>query len=237
MRSIIRPVIACLAGMAVSHLAAVTSNEEKTAQQFGLSKYVEPRFPAMAEDQGIWTGLATVAVAWEGDGSPSDVVVLRDNDPSFGNAAREAASQWRRPPSPGVREVTVYELKFMKFGVVVSRSNMVSARTAEKQALDPAPLRVPSSGQLDTPLKAISQPMPEFPAAAKGHWDEARVVVEFYVDENGRVRAPAIREATAPEFATEALNVLQRWQYETPRKNGQPAVMTERWAFQFRKST
>jgi TonB family protein len=237
MRSSARLIVACLAGMAVLTLTAQTLNEEMMARQFGLTKYVEPHFPVMAQEQGIDLGLATVAVAWEGDGSPSDVVVLRANDVSFGIAAREAVLQWHRPPNPGGREVAVYDLKFNKLGVVVSRTNSVSARMATQKAADAEPLRLPSAGELDAPVKAIAQPMPAFPNSAKGRWDEARVVVEFYVDENGRVRAPAVREATAPEFAAEALSALQRWQYETPRKNGQPTVMTERWAFQFRKSS
>ena len=222
--------------MAVVTLNASSTNDEKTAERFGLTRYVEPHFPVMAEEQGILLGLVNVAISWNGDGSPADVVVLRANDDTFGAAAREAALQWRRAPGPAGRDVAVYELKFMKFGVVVSRTNSVSARLAEQKATDPQPLRIPTSGDLDAPLKPIAQPMPVFPAAAKGHWDQGTVVVEFYVDENGRVRAPAVREATSPEFADEALNALQQWQYETPRKNGQPAVMSERWSFQFRKS-
>jgi TonB family protein len=237
MRSTARLALACLAGMAVSNLHAASVSEDQTAQQFGLTKYVEPHFPVMAEEQGILVGLASVAVAWDAEGTPSDVVVLRANDGSFGDAARDAAWQWRRAPNPAGREVAVYELRFLKYGVVISRNNTVSARMAEQKAIDAEPLRVPSSGDLDTPLKAIAQPMPVFPAAAKGRWDDGRVVVEFFVDENGRVRAPTVREATSPEFAAEALNALQQWQYETPRKNGLPAVMSERWAFQFHKSS
>jgi TonB family protein len=237
MRSNVRLLIACLAGMAIVSLNAATQIEEQMAQHFGLARYVDPRFPVMAQEQGILAGLATMAISWDADGTPSDVVVLRANDPSFGEAARDAALQWRKAPGAGAREVAVYELKFTTFGVVISRTNSVSARMAEQMAVDPQPLHVPSSTDLDAPLKAITQPMPAFPTAAKGRWDEGRVVVEFFVDENGRVRAPAVRESTAPEFTAEALNALQQWQYETPRKNGQPAVMTERWAFQFRKST
>lgn len=228
--------LACLAGMAVVAVSAPGQTEINLQKQFGLSRYVDPEFPGLAQDQGILVGLASIAVAWNDDGSPSDVVVLRANDPSFGKAARDAAWQWRRDAAGKEAKVAVYELKFTMSGVVVSRSYSAASRAAEREAENPAPLHVPTNTDLDSPLKAIAQPMPAFPAAAKGRWDEGRVVVEFYVDESGHVRAPTVREATAPEFAAEALNALQQWQYETPRKNGQPAVMSERWAFSFRKS-
>ena len=236
MRPYARFTAACLAGMAVLTLKAATQREDDMARQFGLVRYVDPEFPFMAQEQGILAGLTTVAVAWEADGSPSDVVVLRANDDSFGHSAREAVLQWRRAARPGGREVAVYEIKFTKTGVIITRNNTVGTRLAVQKAEDAEPLRLPLATELDAPLKAIAQPMPVFPAAAKGRVDEARVVVEFYVDENGRVRAPVVEESTAPEFATEALNALQQWHYEAPRKNGQPVVLSERWAFEFRKS-
>ena len=236
MRSYVRLIAACLAGMAVLTLTAATLQEEEMARQSGLMKYVAPEFPFMAEGQGIVAGLTTVAVAWEAEGAPSDVVVLRTNDDAFGVAAREAVMQWRRAPRPGGREVVMYEIRFLKTGVIVSRTNSVSSRRAVEMAENAEPLRLPLSTQLDAPLRAIAQPMPVFPVSARGRWDEARVVVEFYIDETGRVRAPTVQESTAPEFEAETLNALRHWQYEVPRKNGQPTIVTERWAFDFRRS-
>jgi len=198
---------------------------------------VQPIYPIMAQDRAILAGLATVAIAWDSNGFPADVVVMRATDPTFGDAARDAAEQWRRAPDPaGGREVLMYDLHFVKHGVVISRSDTLGSRLAEQKASDVEPLRVLSARELDAPLRPIAQPMPAFPVAAKGRWDAATVVVEFFVDENGRVRAPIVRESTAPEFAAAALDALRQWQYETPRKDGQPTVMSERWEFQFKKA-
>ncbi len=238
MCSHVRRVIACLTGMAAVSLIATPSNEELAAQAFGLTKYVAPQFPTMAEDQGLVAqGFATIAVAWQSDGRPSDVVVLRTNERLLGESARDAAMQWRRAPNPITREVAIYELKFVLSGVIVCRNTSAEAQLAESRSLEIPPLHLPSAEELDAPLKALKQPMPEFPVAAKGRWDEGTVVVEFYVDQDGRVRAPTVRESTAAEFSAEALSAMQQWQFETPRKNGQPAVMAGRWAFQFHRTT
>jgi TonB family protein len=233
----VRLFIACLTGMAVASLTVAVDGQDQAAQDMGLLKYVRPQFPAVAEDQGLVQGFATIAVAWQGDGRPSDVVVLRTSERLLGESARDAAMQWRRAPSPIVREVAIYELKFVLSGVIVCRNTSAEAQLAESRAIEVPPLHLPSAEELDSPLKAIKQPMPEFPVAARGKWDEGTVVVEFYVDEDGRVRAPTVRESTAAEFSSEALSAIQQWQFETPRKNGQPAVMAGRWEFQFHRTT
>lgn len=237
MCSHVRLVIACLTGMAAVSLIATPSNEELAAQAFGLTKYVAPQFPTMAEDQAVAQGFATIAIAWQSDGTPSDVIVLRASEREFGQTTREAALNWRRAPSGVGREVVVYEMKFAVSGVIICRTSSATTQFAANQPLEVPPLRVPSAAELDSPLKPIAQPMPAFPASAKGKWDEGTVVVEFYVDQDGHVRAPTVRESTAAEFSTEALNAIQQWQFETPRKNGQPAVMSGRWAFQFHRTS
>ncbi|HVU17257.1 MAG TPA: energy transducer TonB [Candidatus Didemnitutus sp.] len=223
--------------MAAATAVASSESDVEMAARFGLVRYVAPQYPIMALDRGILDGLVTVAVAWTDAGIPSDVVVLHTSESTFASPARDAVLEWRRAPTPGVSEVVRYELRFARSGVVVSRNHTLGSRFAEASAEKKEPYRVPLAGDLDRPLKPIAQPMPEFPAEAKGRFDQATVVVDFYVDEKGRVRAPIVRESTAPEFSREALEALQQWRYETPRKDGQPAVMSESWAFNFHRST
>jgi TonB family protein len=96
--------------------------------------------------------------------------------------------------------------------------------------------RVLTRDELDAPPQALQQPMSEFPSAARARWEVAQVTVDFFVDENGRVRAPIIQSATAQEFAEATLHTLREWQFEAPRRHGRPAVYAERWTFDFRKS-
>jgi TonB family protein len=198
-----------------------------------LTAYVAPVFPAMLREDGVFKGNVLVAVAWDRAGVPRDVVVLETTEPRFAPAAVEAARQWRRGADrPGLE---VYELAFDTSGVVVSYSGKNAAALVAEGKTVRRP-RVLTRDELDAPPQALRQPMPTFPAAAQARWTEARVTVDFFVDESGRVRAPAIQSATAEEFAEATLETLREWQFEVPRRHGRPAFYAERWTFDFRQS-
>ncbi len=229
-----RLVIAGLFGLG---LVAASANEDlygETAHILGLRKYNPPQFPVFAADQAITAGYATLAISWDEQGNPTDVIVLRCSNHYFGTAAADAAKTWRRSAELADQGTGVYELNFEIGGVVVSSGKALAAYAAKPRAS--VPLRVPTLEDLDAAPKALAQPMPAFPANAQGKFEEAKVVVEFFVDENGQVRAPSVRESTAPEFSNEALAALRQWRFETPRKNGHPVVYSQRWAFDFRKT-
>jgi TonB family protein len=199
----------------------------------GLSRYEAPLFPEYAKHRGIAKGSVLLAVAWRADGTPADVVILSSSFPSFGEAAQDAAWHWRR----AAREpaVQTYGLSFELNGVIVVASKMLTDYAAEVRA-ERAP-RAVQAEELDAELRALEQPMPTVSVAVSSRHETGRVVVEFFVDEAGRVRAPTIVHATADEFAEAALAAMSRWRYETPRRHGQPVVASMRWAFDFKRTS
>lgn len=213
--------------------ASVLATPAEHSVPADLIEYVAPEFPAMLREDGIFKGTALVAVSWDADGRPVDAIILESNEPRFGQAVSKAAMQWRR--ASGRAGLEVYELETTLSGIVISYAGKNAAAMVAEGKTTRRP-RVLTRDELDTPPQALQQPMPEFPPAAQGRWEEARVTVDFFVDENGRVRAPAIQSATAQEFAEATLDTLREWQFETPRRHGRPAVYAERWTFDFRKS-
>ncbi|MBA4138071.1 MAG: hypothetical protein C0518_12210 [Opitutus sp.] len=199
----------------------------------GLSHYVAPMFPDYAKHRGISVGNVLLAVAWDETGRPSDVVVLHTSFPAFGESAVDAAREWRRPP--GGKLVQTYNLQFELGGVITVVSKMLSDYAAEMRAERTPRAILPE--ELDAELRAIEQPMPTVPASVLGKYETGRVVVEFYVDEAGRVRAPVVHHATAEEFAQATLAAMSRWRYETPRRHGLPVVTSMRWAFDFKRTS
>jgi TonB family protein len=235
MRTNLRLLFACFVGIAVLSITWAADPLEPIAVQFGLSKYVAPHFPTMAIDQSLLNGVATVAVAWDETGRPTDIVVLRASHRLFGEALKDAVQEWRRGSGPLAGDVCIYEVKFVTTGAVT-----ISYGVSTNQLTQPEtdhPLVVPTPAELDAPLKAVVQPMPSYPRSMQNKAREATVVVHFFVDESGRVRAPTVHEATAPEFAREALDVMRQWQFDIPRKAGRPVVTTATWSFQFGKNS
>ncbi|HET7536605.1 MAG TPA: energy transducer TonB [Candidatus Didemnitutus sp.] len=212
----------------------VSAEPEDTAQLLGLSKYTPPQFPAMASDEAITSGYATMAVSWDEQGNPSDIIALRSSNPYFVSASTDAIRTWRRLPELADKGTGIYELTYQISGVVVCSNKSLRAFQAKSRPSEP--LKIATLDELDAQPRALTQPMPAFPAAAAGKWEQGKVVVEFFVDEQGHVRAPSVQESTAPEFSSEALAALRQWRFETPKKNGKPVVYSQRWSFDFRKT-
>lgn len=219
-------VLVCAAGSAA--LADVTMSSREGPP--GLTHYVAPLFPDFPKSRGIAKGTALVAVSWDDQGRAEDVVVLDTSFPAFGEEAREAVSQWRRPA--GKRGVQTYSFSFGIGGVLVVAGKMLNDYAAEARAERPPRAVLPE--QLDEEPRLLVQPMPVVGADVTDKYQTGRVVVEYFVDEDGRVRAPSVIHATADEFARAALAAMAQWRYEAPRRGGKPVVTSMRYAFDFK---
>ena len=78
--------------------------------------------------------------------------------------------------------------------------------------------------------RPISRVNPEYPFAALNRGVKGSVLVEYTVDERGRVVSPRILEAQPPGvFDGAALRALSRWRYEA--MNGEPQTMKVKMTF------
>ena len=78
---------------------------------------------------------------------------------------------------------------------------------------------------LDVQPKATKQPRPHYPFAMKKQWISGEVVIGFIVDATGAVTSAHVLRSTRPEFESEALGSVSRWQFK-PGKKGGLAVST-----------
>ncbi len=79
-------------------------------------------------------------------------------------------------------------------------------------------------------LKPITRETPAYPYGALTAGVEGSVLLEYTVDERGRVVAPRVIHATPPGvFDRAALNALSRWRYEP--NGGAPTTMKVRLTF------
>jgi len=86
-----------------------------------------------------------------------------------------------------------------------------------------------ASADLDG-LTPISRETPAYPFGALSRGVEGSVLLEYTVDERGRVVSPRVLEATPPGvFERAALRALSRWRYE-PFGTG-PKIMKVRLTF------
>lgn len=226
---------------AIAVLAPLTlfgALNDEMVNQLKLTSYTEPNFPGSARLEGIPDGIVTLAISRDAAGVPGDILVIEATDQRFGEAAVEAARQWRFaavPPGTNL-PATLVRIGFRLTGVV-----FVNTFSTELAGLDGStvakklrePVMVPELQSLTDMPKVINQPMPAYPSALTGKAIEGTAKVRFYIDQEGRVRLPQVSEATAPEFADAALAAVTQWRYEPPRKGMRRIVVAENWSFKF----
>lgn len=76
------------------------------------------------------------------------------------------------------------------------------------------------SGLLDNPPRTRYQSSPLYPMEAKKDGRGGEVVVEFTVDESGRVIDPRVVSSTDRVFEESSLRAVARWQFEPGRREG-----------------
>lgn len=75
---------------------------------------------------------------------------------------------------------------------------------------------------LDNPPRTRSQIAPIYPAAAKASGLTGEVLVEFVVDEQGRVLHARVVKSSSSIFEAPTLKAVERWRFEPGKKTGRP---------------
>lgn len=208
------------------------------ARSLGLVSYKEPSVPVLATD-----GSAIVAFTIRADGRVADAVTLAASDRKLADPAREAVLRWRfeRDPKFGRGRDAVLD-KVMRRELVefVFKRDKVTGMNHREGAKawfpgdGRAAVRVVTSGELDAPLARrslpaegdVEQPLPRATVAGNA-------TVSFVIDETGRVRVPIVEQADSPELTGIALEVVARWLFDPPRKDGQPVLLERRHLLTF----
>lgn len=97
--------------------------------------------------------------------------------------------------------------------------------------LDVGPIGVPegsetvgpsdfTSVQLDNPPRTRSQVSPTYPYEARINGRSGEVMVEFVVDETGRVLDPHVLRSSDTIFEAPTLRAVSKWRFEPGRKGG-----------------
>ncbi len=228
----------CAVVVLVAPLGLLGAEDESMMSELGLTKYVEPEFPAMARYDGYATGVVTLAVSQDARGIPKDILVLASSHPLMGEAAVNAVREWRFLPSDNLAgpPARTIRIGFKLMGVVVfpyGKNHIDEPSSSVSPARLSEQVRVPRVHTLAPNPRPLVQTMPEYPSALVARKVEGTAVVKFFIDEEGRVRLPELIEATTPEFAEAALAAVARWRYEPPQQGGRRIVAAENWTFKF----
>jgi TonB family protein len=200
-------------------------------------------YPRRALDMGITSGEVHISVQIDEAGKLTDHLVTAYSHPLLAESAVQALKKWRYEPAwvrGEARSATVdLTFQFENRGMVVvdlSVSSYVQLRDVQLRpgAYSYGVKTLRELDRIPTPVKVVQ---PVYPAEAAQKQQSAAVTVHFYIDEQGKVRLPAVSRDTSErhgEFAAAAVNAVSEWQFEPPLSKGQPVLVAARQEFNFK---
>jgi len=225
----------CVAALTAGTLLAAT----RVTTPVRITQTVDGQFPASLAFSPITSGEVRLIANIDADGRLADVMITGYTHEAFEQEALHLLREWRYAPARvngeavGVR--TELKMQFVSTGRVVSLNAFDSTAVLTGRNLStPFVNRLCAPGDLDRPLEAIRVASPLHPAPGTSP-DTGATLVDFYVDEAGRIRMPVIVETTNQAYAEAAVSALDQWRFSPPTRRGEPVAVRVRQQFIFSK--
>jgi TonB family protein len=188
---------------------------------------VSPLFPAQLERAGITSGSVKFVIKVDKTGKLQDLLVTEYTQRPFADEATKAVSQWNFAPAwvgtepvGWVRELNLY---FRNDGIIVTFDNAEAPSHFKMTEHRDEVIEYHACSLRD--LDRIPVPIHVVAPTAALQPDAGEVRVEFYIDEEGRVRIPVARQTSDVAFANAAVDAVSQWQFEPPTSKGKPVLV------------
>jgi TonB family protein len=199
-----------------------------------------PLYPFDLVQTGVREGQVCVAFSVDVNGRVDDSLAVAYTHKEFARVALAAVRQWTFEPARlnGEPIATATEVTF---NFEVQGTVVVSLTAGEalavwinrlhniEESVYPRTLR-----ELDRIPTPILAPSPSYPRALIDRGRSGEVTVNFYIDETGAVRLPAVETSNDPELAALAVVAIQQWKFEPPTCKGLKVLTKTSQVFRFR---
>ncbi len=223
--------LACFRPMAIAQTASRPQSSGIAIEQVGVLAY-----PPSMTFEAIYSGEARVAISVDETGKLTDSLVTAYTNRAFADAALAAVKRWRYQPALvdgrpcAARSNIVFE--FRDRGVIIQALPSAIARYAFFRMLDEhfvyQPCLLRDLDKIPVPAKVVPPLVSSIDASKE-------ITVEFYIDEEGRVRMPAVaKESVDDVCAAAAVRAVEQWQFEPPLRRGRPVLVLAQQKFNFR---
>ncbi len=200
---------------------------------------VLPTFPGGLQLQGITRGEVVVAVSVNTEGRVADFLVLGYTQESLARRCREALPEWRFTPArldgvPVPTQLTL-QVSFTLEGAVVSGNGLNHFFFDHLDSWGDGRLsyRLHHAGEIDRVPARVSTVTPKYAREAEQQGVRGKVRVNFYIDEEGRVRLPSVDSAPQPYLAEKAVAAVREWRFAPPTSLGEPVLVAASQEFDF----
>lgn len=226
-------------------LVALASTDPKVGaktgpfEPLGILKTVQPSYPDRLADRFLDRGEARIMIMVDEEGRLADWIVTGYTHALFAKEALDVLPKWKFEPARfhgrpiGVRT----ELRFIfrnSGGVRIVPGDLeMRLRVKDIRQHETFWQRVCHVEELDQPLDAIVEISPMQPDRLGAVAREGKVVVEYFIDPEGRVRMPLVLSSDDEAFTKAVLMAITEWRYATPTRDGQPVLARVAREFKF----
>jgi len=204
--------------------------------------YVAPAMSAAMQIAVVSKGRVRVAVMADPEGMPADWLILSYSHKDLADSTLNVLRKWRFKPANiegvPVAAQTEFDIEFRGSDVVTISPVMDQLEYLyrnmgiERIEYRPCPLR-----ELDRIPLLLNAVTPHYSLVARDQGVRGSVEVQFYIDESGTVRLPAVLNADRVDLAKSALEAVRQWKFEPPTRNGHPVLISAIQQFDFGKDT
>ena len=192
-------------------------------------------YPPMMLYNAIYSGEVSAVISVDEKGELTDCLVTGYTEQAFADAAVVALKRWVYQPARvngrarASRADVLFQFKDQ--GVIVQNfpgaleQRALSGYMQGRYVYQTCKLR--ELDRIPTPVHVVHPSIKSdgFPHSA---------TVEFYIDEEGRVRMPAVaRESADDAYAAAAVSAVEQWRFEPPLRRGKPVLVYAQQEFSF----
>jgi TonB family protein len=231
--------LACLfAVLAVAAPLSAAAPVERTGfEPLKIVQTSPAQYPETLDTVDFPTGEVVMIINVDAEGRLADMLVERSTNAAFADAAERALRAWQYVPAKrfgepmGTRVGVLFRFEPRRV-VTAMTGRTYLERRMEQMAGIRTRAHVVGPRELDEPLQPVEvvSPLTPLPAGTEAN---ARVVLDFYVDGDGRPRMPVVVAAASELHALSAVDALEQWRFTRPRSRGQPVAVRVQQEFRF----
>lgn len=193
-------------------------------------------FPGGLLLQGIHSGKVRLVVSVDAEGRLVDYLVVAYTNEGFVHSVVTAVKAWTYEPAMvrGRPRASRVELSFdfksdLNATVQNNSDNFIQDIFGMRYEFQPSLLK--DLDNIPTPVQVVS---PSIPDGVMKSGEERFVTVEFYIDQEGKVRVPSVsRELADDRLAAVAVAAVEQWRFEPPLRRKQPVLVLAQQVFRF----
>lgn len=221
---------------AVLPVRAAFPGQENDDVGLNIIQSVPAEFPSSAISNGIHSGKVHLVVSVDAEGRLVDQLVVAYTDEVFVAAAIRAVKSWEYEPARvrgharASRADLILEFK-ADLIVTVQNAEYNSLQGIFGRLYKFQPSLLKDLDRIPVPVHVVTPTIPDG-VLSKG---EKRVItVEFYIDQEGKVRVPSVsREQADDRLAALAVETVEQWRFEPPMRKGRPVLVLAQQEFRF----